>query len=117
MNERIRKLQNRSQRAHRVRAAVSGTADRPRLCIRITNTHINVQLINDETGTTLASATTVGSKEKGSLTQKAASLGTDIAKKAKAKKVKKVVLDRGSRLYHGRVKAFAEAARAEGLEF
>lgn len=117
MNERVRKQSNRSQRAHRVRATVRGTAERPRLCLRITNTHIFTQVINDDAGTTLASATTVGVKTTGTMTEKATVLGAEIAKKAKAAKVSKVVLDRGSRLYHGRVKAFAEAARAEGLEF
>jgi large subunit ribosomal protein L18 len=117
MNERVRKLQNRSQRAHRVRATVHGTAERPRLSLRITNSHISAQLIDDEAGKTLASVTTVGSKAKGTMTEKATALGTEIAKKSKAAKVTKVVLDRGSRLYHGRVKAFAEAARTEGLEF
>lgn len=118
MSEKTRKLQNQQQRAHRVRATVSGTAQRPRLAIRITNMHISVQVINDETHTTLAAVTTVGNKKAtGTMTEKAISLGAEIAKKAKAAKVKTVVLDRGSRLYHGRVKAFADAARAEGLDF
>lgn len=117
MNERVRKLSNRTQRAHRVRATVHGTMERPRLCLRITNTHITTQVINDDDGKTIISATTVGSKATGTMTEKANILGTEIAKKAKAAKVSKVVLDRGSRLYHGRVKAFADAARAEGLEF
>lgn len=118
MSELTRKKLNRAQRAHRVRATVSGTEERPRLVLRITNMHISAQVINDQTHTTIASTTTVGDKKAtGTMTEKAAVLGTDIAKKAKASKVKKVVLDRGSRLYHGRVKAFADAARKEGLEF
>ncbi len=118
MSELIRKQSNRTQRAHRVRATVSGTTERPRLMVRITNMHVSAQVINDETHKTLAAATTVGSKKlTGTMTEKAVTIGTEIAKKAKAAKVKKVVLDRGSRLYHGRVKAFADAARAEGLEF
>ncbi len=118
MSEKTRKLQNQKQRAHRVRATVNGTAERPRLAVRITNMHISAQVINDDTHTTLASVTTVGSKKAtGTMTEKAIILGTEIAKKAKTAKVKAVVLDRGSRLYHGRVKAFADAARAEGLEF
>lgn len=118
MSEKTRKVQNQKQRAHRVRATVSGTSERPRLAIRITNLHISAQIINDESHTTLVSVTTVGNaKATGTMTEKAGTLGTEIAKKAKVAKVKKVVLDRGSRLYHGRVKAFAEAARAEGLEF
>ena len=117
MSEHTRKTSNRIQRAHRVRATVHGTADRPRLCVRITNTHINVQVVNDDAGTTLASTTTVGSKLTGTMTEKAAQIGADIAKKAKAKKVTKVVFDRGSKLYHGHIKALADAARKEGLEF
>ena len=118
MNERTRKLTNRAQRAHRVRHNVSGTSERPRLAIRITNLHVSAQVIDDTTHKTLASATTVGMKASTkTMTEKAVIIGTDIAKKAKQAKVQKVVLDRGSRLYHGRVKAFAESARAEGLEF
>ena len=118
MSEAIRKTANRAQRSHRVRATVHGTTERPRLAVRISNMHVSAQIINDETHKTLASATTVGNaKLTGSLTKKAEVIGADIAKKAKAAKVTKVVLDRGSKLYHGRVKAFADAARAEGLEF
>lgn len=118
MSEKTRKTENRAQRAHRVRATVSGTVERPRLALRITNMHISAQIINDESHTTVVSITSVGNKKTtGTMTEKAAKLGAEIAKKAKAAKVNKVVLDRGSRLYHGRVKAFADAARAEGLEF
>ncbi len=118
MNERVRKLSNRVQRAHRVRATVIGTTERPRLCIRISNTNLSAQVIDDSLHKTLASATTVGDKIiTGTMTEKATLLGIDIAKKAKAAKVNKVVLDRGSRLYHGRVQAFSDAARKEGLEF
>ena len=118
MSELTRKQSNRTQRAHRVRATVTGTSERPRLMIRITNMHVSAEAINDETQKTLVAATTVGNKKAtGTLTEKAAAIGTEIAKKAKTAKVSKVVLDRGSRLYHGRVKAFADAARTEGLEF
>ncbi len=118
MSELTRKKLNRAQRAHRVRATVHGSLERPRLVLRITNMHISAQVVNDDAQKTLASATTVGSKKAtGTMTEKAAVLGAEIAKKAKAAKVTAVVLDRGSRLYHGRVKAFADAARKEGLEF
>lgn len=117
MSEHTRKTTNRILRAHRVRATVHGTAERPRMCVRITNTHINVQIINDDAGVTLVSTTTVGNKSKATLMEKAVEVGTDIAKKAKAKKISKVAFDRGSKLYHGRIKALAEAARKEGLEF
>lgn len=112
------KLHNRAQRAHRVRATVSGTADRPRLSVKISNLHISAQIINDETHTTLAAASTVGQKTvTGTMTERAAWVGAEIAKAAKAAKVTKVVFDRGGKLYHGRVKALADAAREKGLEF
>jgi large subunit ribosomal protein L18 len=107
---------NRSQRANRVRATVSGTADRPRLSVHISNRHIIAQVINDEAGKTLAYAASSGQKLDGTMTERAAAIGNQIAKQAKTAKVKKVVLDRGSKLYHGRVAALADAARKEGLE-
>lgn len=111
------KLSNKLQRQRRVRAVVQGTAVRPRLSVTISNLHVSAQLIDDVAGKTIASASTVGSKATGTMTDKAAAVGTDIAKKAKAAKIKAVVFDRGSKLYHGRVKALADAARKEGLEF
>jgi len=111
------KLSNKLQRQRRVRSVVQGTAVRPRLSVTISNLHVSAQLIDDTTNTTLGAATTIGSKASGTMTEKAASVGTDIAKKAKAAKITAVVFDRGSKLYHGRVKALADAARKEGLEF
>ena len=81
------------------------------------NKNIFAQIIDDDKGVTLAYATTVGSKQKGSKTELATYVGTEIAKKAKKAKISKVVFDRGSRLYAGRMKALADAARKEGLEF
>ena len=104
-------------RANRTRAKIHGTAERPRLSVNISNAHITAQIIDDDKGATLAYATTVGSKQKGSKTELAAFIGSEIAKKAKKAKIEKVVFDRGSRLYAGRMKALAEAARKEGLEF
>lgn len=104
----------RSQRARRVRNVIRGTEDRPRLVLNISNKAVGAQLINDLTGETL-----VGDRSAiGSVSAKICEeFGAQFAKKAKKAKISKVVLDRGSRKYHGRVNAFAEAARKEGLEF
>ena len=104
-------------RANRTRAKIHGTADRPRLSVNISNAHITAQIIDDDKGATLAYVTTVGSKQKGSKSELAAYVGAEIAKKAKRAKIEKVVFDRGARLYAGRMKALADAARKEGLEF
>ena len=112
-----KKLLNRTLRKNRVRAKVSGTAERPRLTVTISNTHVSAQLINDVEGKTIVSATTVGKKVTGTTTEKAATIGTDIAKKAVKANVKTIVFDRNDRQYAGRLKALAEAARKEGLEF
>jgi large subunit ribosomal protein L18 len=104
-------------RKARTRAKIHGTADRPRLTVHFSNLHITAQVIDDDKKTTLAYATTKGAKMTGTKTEKAALIGAEIAKKAKAVKVSKVVFDRGSKLYAGRMNALAEAARKEGLEF
>ncbi len=118
MNRLAHTRQNKQQRAHRVRSTMSGTTERPRLTIFISNTHIAAQIIDDSKQVTLVAVTTVGQKSvKGTMSEKATWVGTEIAKKAKTAKVKRVVLDRGSKLYHGRIKALADAARTEGLEF
>jgi large subunit ribosomal protein L18 len=112
---------NRLQRAGRVRSTVSGTAERPRLSVHISNRHIVAQVIDDTTSKTLAYATTVGrptDKKTGeTMTDRAIWIGNEIAKQAKTAKVTVVVFDRGSKLYHGRVAALADAARKSGLEF
>ena len=108
---------NKVFRAKRTRAKIHGTAERPRLTVFFSNQHIVAQIVNDDNGKTLAYATTVGSKLTGTKTEKAARIGEEIAKKAKTAKVKKVVFDRGSKLYAGRMAALADAARKEGLEF
>lgn len=113
----VRKNLNQKLRKQRVRATVSGTSERPRLSVTITNLHVSAQIINDEKGVTLASATTVGAKATGTMTEKATAIGDQIAKAAKKAKITKVVFDRNGRIYHGRVKALADAARAGGLEF
>ncbi len=104
-------------RANRTRAKLHGTADRPRLSVHISNSHITAQLINDDKGATLCYATTVGSKITGNKTEQCAKIGETLAKKAVKLNIKKAVFDRGSRLYAGRMSALADAARKEGLEF
>ena len=108
---------NKQFRAKRTRAKITGTAERPRLSVHISNLNVTAQVIDDEKKTTLAYATTVGTKMTGTMTEKAAAIGTEIAKKAKAKKISMVVFDRGAKLYAGRMSALADAARKEGLEF
>ena len=108
---------NKDFRANRTRAKIHGTKERPRLTVHISNLNVTAQIINDDTMTTLAYATTVGKKMTGTMSEKAAQIGTEIAKLAKKANISKVVFDRGSRLYAGRMSSLAEAARKEGLEF
>jgi large subunit ribosomal protein L18 len=118
MNRITQKLQNMSRRKHRIRAVVSGTTERPRLSVFVSNKHISAQIIDDTKHNTIAQVSTVGAKAaKGTMTERAEWVGQEIAKKAKTAKVKSVVFDRGGRKYHGRIKALADAARAGGLEF
>ena len=118
MNRLQKKSQNAQQRKNRVRATVIGTTERPRMSVTISNLHVSAQIIDDSEHKTLVSATTVGDKKAtGTMTEKAALIGAEIAKKAKAKKVTKIVFDRNGCKYHGRIKALAEAARQNGLEF
>lgn len=108
----------RQRRIWRVRAHVKGTSERPRMRINISNRHVSAQIIDDSKHQTLVASTSVGMKSvKGNLTDKAKWVGEDIAKKAKSKKISKIVLDRGHRLYHGRIKALADVARENGLDF
>ena len=110
------------QRVHtRIREKISGTTQRPRLNVYRSLNHIYTQLIDDSKGVTLVSASSAGKKgeEKpyGGNVEAAKLVGKLIAEKAQEKGIKKVVFDRGGYLYHGRVKALAEAAREAGLEF
>ena len=117
MSSLAKKLLNRSLRKNRVRAKISSTAERPRLTVTISNLHVSAQLIDDVKQHTVAAATTVGAKTTGTMAERAAAVGAEIAKKAKKVKVTSVVFDRNGRAYAGRLKAFADAARQEGLEF
>lgn len=115
LSHKLEKLQLRKQRT---RSNITGTAERPRLSISVSNLHITAQIIDDTTHKTLVYISTVGKKDlPKTMTEKAEWVGTEIAKKAKAAKIKKVAFDRGGRKYHGRVKALADAARKAGLEF
>jgi large subunit ribosomal protein L18 len=110
------------QRVHsRIRAKLSGTAERPRLNVYRSLNHIYTQIIDDANGVTLASASTVAKKgaeqAAGGNIGAAQAVGKLIAERAQAAGVKKVVFDRGGYLYHGRIKALADAAREAGLEF
>ena len=105
-------------RHKRFRKNISGTSEMPRLNVFRSNTQIYAQIINDETGTTLASSSSVQLKIKnGGNIEGAKLVGADIAKKAKEANISKVVFDRGGYQYHGRVEALADAARENGLEF
>jgi large subunit ribosomal protein L18 len=111
---------SRTRRHRRVRKRVTGTADRPRLAVFRSNKHISAQVIDDVSGRTLASASTVqGDLRSGATSNKdaAAKVGGLVAERAKAAGVSRVVFDRGGFLYHGRVAALADAAREGGLEF
>ncbi|HUX28020.1 MAG TPA: 50S ribosomal protein L18 [Terracidiphilus sp.] len=107
------------QRIHaRIRQKLAGTAERPRLNVYRSLNHIYAQVIDDQKGETLASASTLALKLKtGGNVAAAKEIGKVIAERAVAKGVKRVVFDRGGFLYHGRVKALADAAREAGLEF
>ena len=107
----------RARRQNRIRKTLSGTSKRPRLAVFISNANVSAQIIDDTNGKTLAYASSVGVKQAGTMTAKAEFVGEQIAKNAKKAKVSKVVLDRAGRKYHGRVKALADKARSEGLEF
>jgi large subunit ribosomal protein L18 len=112
-----KKLLNKSLRKNRVRAKITGIAERPRLTVTISNKHVSAQIIDDVKQHTLAAATTVGTKQTGSISEQAAFVGAEIAKKAKKAKITAVVFDRNGRQYAGRLAALADAARKEGLEF
>lgn len=106
----------RIRRHARVRSTISGTPERPRLSVFRSNKAIYAQLIDDTTGTTLASASDV-EISKGTGVERAREVGADIAKKAHAHNITTVVFDRGGNLFSGRIKALAEAAREGGLTF
>ena len=109
----------RARRHARVRRKISGTAERPRLCVYSSNTNLYVQVIDDVAGKTLVSASTLDKEVKTKYANKEAAkeVGALIAKRALEKNIKDVVFDRGGYIYHGVVKELAEAARNGGLNF
>lgn len=117
MNRLKSKANNQLRRASRVRKTVSKNTELPRLSVVISNRHISAQIIDDSQNKTLVASTSTGKNSKSTMTETAKTVGADIAKKAKSKKLDKVKFDRGAKLYHGRIKAFAESAREGGLKF
>lgn len=119
MINKISRTDSRSTRQKRVRAKVRGTSQRPRICVFRSLNNISVQVIDDEKQTTLVSASTLDKeiKTKASNVEAAKEVGSLIAKRALEKNIKTVVFDRNGYLYHGKIKALAEAAREAGLEF
>ena len=105
----------------RIRKRVSGTAERPRLAVHFSGKHVYAQVIDDDAGKTLVSAATteetIGGKKAGANRASAEKVGKAIAERLLSKKVDKVIFDRGGFLYHGKVKALADAAREGGLKF
>ena len=123
---RIKTKEDRRDRIkYRIRKKMTGTTQKPRLSVFRSVSHIYVQVIDDMSGQTLASASTVDAKVKGTMSKGVAGgnikgaelIGTTIAERLKEKGITKVVFDRNGFLYHGRVRAVAEAARTAGLEF
>ena len=118
MIKKVSKNEVRVRRHKRVRNKISGTPTCPRLCVFRSNANIHAQIIDDTTGTTLVAVSSVSLKlENGGNIEAATAVGKAIAEAAKKANITKVVFDRGGYLYHGRVKALAEAARENGLEF
>jgi len=116
------KLVARRRRHSRVRRRIFGNAERPRLCVFRSTHHIYAQLIDDERGVTLASASTIESEAKSEVADKnkieqAKVVGKLVAERALNAGIKHIVFDRGGFIYHGRIKALADASREAGLEF
>ena len=118
----LKRQNGRVRRHRRVRGKVSGTESRPRLCVFRSNSNIEAQVVNDVSHTTICGVSTLSKDfkatgKKSGTVEGAAEIGKMIAEAAKKNKVNEVVFDRGGNLYHGRVKALADAAREAGLKF
>jgi len=110
------KVEAKRRRHYRVRLKVSGTPERPRLSVYRSLKHIYAQIIDDVSGKTIASASSLGGVGQGNI-KAASEVGKKLAEEAKAAQVERVVFDRGGCIYHGRIKALAESAREGGLQF
>ena len=120
MIKKVSRNEMRIERHKRIRKSINGNEERPRLNVFRSNANITAQIIDDEKGVTLVSASTLEKdlkNDNGGNIEAAKKIGAEIANRAKKAKITKVVFDRGGYLYHGRVKALAEAARENGLEF
>lgn len=117
MPQELDKLDRLTRRKRSIRKKLTGTTEQPRLAVFRSLKHIYAQVIDDTTGATLASASSVSLKISGGNVNAAKEVGKALAERALAASVKKVRFDRGGRLFHGRVKALADAARETGLEF
>lgn len=116
MDKNKTKTEKRTRRHKRIRAKVTGTADRPRLSVFKSNKYIYAQIIDDNKKQTLVSASS-SKMEANGLVEKAKKVGAELAKAAQKKKIKQVVFDRGGYIFIGKIKALADGARAGGLEF
>jgi large subunit ribosomal protein L18 len=121
-DKRTKKREARLKKKARIRKKLSGTAERPRLVVYRSNMHMSAQIVNDENHEVLCTASSFGKDLRASLegkpkTELSVGVGKAIAEKAKEKGIKSVVFDRNGFIYHGRVKALAEACREAGLEF
>ena len=120
MIKKVSRNEMRIERHKRIRKSINGNEERPRLNVFRSNANITAQIIDDEKGVTLVSASTLEKDlniANGGNIEAAKKIGAEIANRAKKAKITKVVFDRGGYLYHGRVQALAEAARGNGLEF
>jgi len=113
----LTKREARLRRHRRVRGKIAGTAERPRLTVFRSNRGIFAQLVDDDAGRTLASASWLSLESSGSKTEQAEAVGRALAEAAKKASIERCVFDRGGYLFHGRVKALAEGAREGGLQF
>ncbi len=118
MNRLKSTAKRKALRQSRTRSNIYGTATRPRLSVNLSNRNVTAQIINDEISSTLVYASTVGQKSApANMTEKAKFVGEAVATKALKVKIDTIVFDRGAKLYHGRIKDLAEAARSKGLKF